>query len=209
MLYIILEIMLFGAILSLDLWSKHAAAAYLADKPFREAPLIDGFMDLKYSQNTGASWGIFRDHTLVLTIFTAVALAGVLIFLILRRKKDKKLLRLPLILILAGGAGNLVDRIMFGYVRDFLRYTFIDFPIFNVADAAITVGSIGLIVYLIVEFFREAKTLKKAKAGELQTSNPDEIIETIGSPQPERADAAKETKKSKDAERNGNGTKYG
>jgi signal peptidase II len=186
MLYAVFEILLVAALISLDLWSKQAAAAYLADKPFREAPLIPGFMDLKYSQNTGASWGILRGQTTTLAVLTAIALSALLIFLVLRWKKDKKLLRLPLLLIFAGGAGNLFDRFAFGYVRDFLRYTFIDFPIFNVADAAITVGSIGLVVYLIVEFIKEAITAKKAKTVANQSAQSEQIAGNQASELPEK-----------------------
>jgi signal peptidase II len=186
MLYAVFEILLVAALISLDLWSKQAAAAYLADKPFREAPLIPGFMDLKYSQNTGASWGIFRGQTTTLAVLTTIALFALFVFLLLRYKKDKKLLRLPLLLIFAGGLGNLVDRFAFGFVRDFLRYTFIDFPIFNVADAAITVGSIGLVVYLIVEFIKEAITAKKAKTVANQSAQSEQIAGNQASELPEK-----------------------
>lgn len=163
MLYFIVEILIVAIILGIDQGTKAAAVSYLKDKPFKQAEFWKGFLDLKYSENTGASWGLFRNQTLALIIFTMLALGLLLIFLVMRYKKDTKLLRIPLLFVFAGGLGNLIDRFMFGYVRDFLRFTFIDFPIFNLADSAICVGAGLLIVYLIVEFVKEGKKIKETK----------------------------------------------
>lgn len=160
MIYILIEILIVGAVIAIDLTTKSAAFSYLQDKPFRQSDFIKGFMDFKYTENTGAGWGIFQEKTIALTIFTAIALALLLALIILRAKKDRKLIRIPLLLIFAGGVGNLVDRIMFGYVRDFLRFTFINFPIFNLADTAITVGAILLVIALIVDMIEDGKKLK-------------------------------------------------
>lgn len=164
MIFIIIEILIVGAVIAIDLTTKAAAVNYLANKPFWQADFINGFMDLKYTENTGASWGIFQDKTLALTVFTGIALGLLLIFLIIRAKKDRKLMRIPLLLIFAGGVGNLVDRIAFGYVRDFLRFTFIEFPIFNLADSAVTIGAILLVIALIVDMIDDGKKLKAKMA---------------------------------------------
>lgn len=165
MLFFIIEILIVGGIIAIDLTTKWAATNFLMTQPFHQADLIKGFIDLKYTENTGASWGIFQDKTLVLTIFTGIALGILLIVLIVRAKRDRKLLRIPLLLIFAGGVGNLVDRICFGYVRDFLRFTFIDFPIFNLADSSITIGAALLILALIIEIINDGKKAKAELVG--------------------------------------------
>ena len=76
-------------------------------------------------------------------------------------RKDKPYIRVPLVMVAAGGIGNLVDRIAFGYVRDFFEVTFMDFAIFNVADSFITVGAIVLIIGLIV--MRATTTIDEKK----------------------------------------------
>ena len=165
MLFFIIEILIVGGIIAIDLTTKWAATNFLFAQPFHQADLIKGFIDLKYTENTGASWGIFQDKTLVLTIFTGIALGILLIVLIVRAKRDRKLLRIPLLLIFAGGVGNLIDRICFGYVRDFLRFTFIDFPIFNLADSSITIGAALLILALIIEIINDGKKAKAELVG--------------------------------------------
>jgi len=100
MLFFLIEILIVGGIIAIDLTTKWAATNYLFAQPFHQADLIKGFIDLKYTENTGASWGIFQDKTLVLTIFTGIALGILLIVLIVRAKRDRKLLRIPLLLIL-------------------------------------------------------------------------------------------------------------
>ncbi|MDD4839105.1 MAG: signal peptidase II [Clostridia bacterium] len=157
MIYFLIEILIVAAIISVDLGTKAAAVNFLQDKPFKQSNFIEGFIDLKYSENTGATWGIFKDKTLALIIFTAIALSILLVVLIVRAKKDKRMFRIPLLMIFAGGVGNLVDRIMLGYVRDFLHFTFIDFPIFNLADSAISFGAAFLVLFLIIEMINESK----------------------------------------------------
>ncbi|HPD03170.1 MAG TPA: signal peptidase II, partial [Clostridia bacterium] len=92
---------------------------------------------------------------------TAIAIAALLVYLVVARK-EKKYIRLPLVVILAGGIGNLVDRIKFGYVRDFFNFQFIDFAIFNVADTCITVGAVLLILSLAVAVVKDAQKKKAA-----------------------------------------------
>ena len=82
-------------------------------------------------------------------------------------KKESKLLRLGIVFFAAGGIGNLYDRIVFGYVRDFISTVFMDFPIFNVADSFITVGAALVIISLVISLIKEGK----AEKAEGQTEN--------------------------------------
>ena len=74
---------------------------------------------------------------------------------------ESKFLNICLVLIFAGGLGNLIDRIAYGYVIDFIEPLFIHFPVFNFADCCITVGAFMLIGYEIYEMIKEHK--KKAE----------------------------------------------
>jgi signal peptidase II len=110
--------------------------------------VIKGFLDLTYSENTGAGFGMFKDGTLGLTVITAIIIVAIFAYLLIAKRKDIWL-RISLVLIAGGGIGNLVDRIGLGYVRDFFEFTFMDFAIFNIADFFVTVGASMLIFYLI------------------------------------------------------------
>lgn len=101
------------------------------------------FLSIHLVQNTGAGFGLFKDHTPWLAIISlVVALAVIYYYPKLPKEKWPQLLWG---LFLGGVLGNLVDRILRGYVIDFIDVGF--WPTFNVADAAITIAVIGLIVY--------------------------------------------------------------
>lgn len=129
---------------------------------------VKGFLDLTYSENTGAGFGMFKDGTLALTIITAIIIVAIFAYLLIAKRKDMWL-RISLVLIAGGGIGNLVDRVGLGYVRDFFEFTFMDFAIFNIADFFVTVGAFMLIfylIYLIVADFAKGKG-KKEESGSL------------------------------------------
>ena len=123
--------------------------------------LIPGVLGLAYTENTGAAFSLFASSTAALTVVTGIALAGGLIALAVIKK-------MPLIysvcvpLIIAGGAGNQLDRLTRGYVIDYIRTLFIDFPIFNFADCLITCACFAVIFYLIYEIVRDSKKKKPA-----------------------------------------------
>ncbi len=156
-----LELLVLAFIVTLDLCMKEYLYNLLASTATGNMTLIDGFLDLTYSVNTGAGFGLFKDSTLTLTIVTAVVIAAVFVYLNVFHT-DSEWLRMALVVISAGGLGNLVDRIGLGYVRDFFEFTFFDFAIFNVADAFVTIGAVWLVIYLIVLLFKESATAKKS-----------------------------------------------
>lgn len=102
-------------------------------------PVIKGFFYLTLVHNRGAAFGILKNH-LPFFVFTSI----IAIILILRSLKDSpsRLYRLSLWLILSGAVGNLIDRMVFGYVIDFLDFRI--WPVFNIADSAITIGAVLL-----------------------------------------------------------------
>lgn len=103
-------------------------------------PVIKGIFNLTLVHNRGAAFGILKNQT-PLFIFSSV-LAIILIFLNLKNGKNKKSYNIFLSLILGGALGNLIDRLLFGYVIDFLDFRI--WPVFNIADSAITVGAVLL-----------------------------------------------------------------
>ena len=174
----LIEFVALGILIALDLVSKHYAVAFLENKT-GEVELIPGVLHLRYSQNTGAGFGMFSNGTVALTVITFIVIFGVLVYLIFAQKQSEWL-RASLLLICGGGIGNLVDRIGLKYVRDFIVYAFLkDFAICNVADAFVTVGAVMLVIVLIVMLVKEGrknqKEFEKAKAGQTPENAQDPL----------------------------------
>lgn len=113
-------------------------------------PLIPGFIELFYIHNDGAGWGILSGQQGFLITITFV-LIGYLIYESYQQRYQHWLVRLSIGLMIGGAVGNLIDRLRLGYVIDMFHFEFIPFPIFNVADIALTIGIIFAIVALIFE----------------------------------------------------------
>ena len=150
---IIKAAVLFLVLSAFDLFTKSVAVSAL--ERGKRIPLIPGVLEFYYIQNRGAAFGIFQDGTFILGLISAIALC-VLIFVYMRVPDEKKYLplRLVLIFIAAGAAGNLYDRITLQYVRDFIYFSLIDFPVFNVADIYVTC-SVFILAYLILFYYKE------------------------------------------------------
>lgn len=110
---------------------------------------IPHILRLEYVENTGMAWGLLKNSRIYFIIITLLLSALMLYFLIKCRKTAPTLVKFSLTLILSGAWGNLIDRIFLGYVRDFLAFEFIEFPIFNVADCCVTVGAVILVIALL------------------------------------------------------------
>ncbi len=106
---------------------------------------------ITHVRNDGAAWSILEGKTIFLTAIAAIAIVIVL-FLIASGRFKLKLEVVMLSFVIAGGLSNLIDRIRYKEVIDYIRTDFMDFPIFNFADICVVVGAIGFCVaYLIVE----------------------------------------------------------
>lgn len=130
-------------VLIIDQLSKVYAAEVLSSGAL---VLIPGVLELTYLKNTGAAWGIFQGARVPFILLTAVFLVLCMMFYIKKRNALTKLSKVILMLIVSGALGNLIDRVLLGYVRDMIYFSLIDFPVFNVADSAIVVGAILLIL---------------------------------------------------------------
>ena len=129
---------------------------------YESAPLIPGLVELLYVQNTGGGFSILREHTWLLTLLSAV-LVVIVALLVARRFITGRLGLVAATLVLAGGIGNLIDRVALGYVTDMFQTTFMDFAVFNVADSCLTIGVVLLVIYVL---FCYDKLHKKEAAGD-------------------------------------------
>ena len=109
--------------------------------------------------NRGAAWGMFADQRWVFITVSTVAIIGVIAYIYLKRPKDK-LLMASLALIIAGGIGNMIDRVFIGSVIDFITFDFMDFPIFNGADSFVCIGAAMFFIYMINSTVKEYKNEK-------------------------------------------------
>ena len=121
----------------------------------KEITVVPNFLNFIYTQNVGMAFGI--GSSMFATITNAIVIVSILIFLVLKRKKLEHITYYSLILILAGGIGNLIDRIFRGYVIDFIDINLFNFPNFNIADMSIVIGVI-IIFIMIINSIKEAKS---------------------------------------------------
>ena len=132
-------------VIALDLWTKHIALAHLVYH--QPVPFIDGFWDWTLTYNYGAAFSFLNDATGWQRWFfaaLAVVISTVMTVLLFRTRRSDWSQALPYALIIGGALGNLVDRVRYGYVVDFIDFQF--WPVFNVADACVVVGGILLVI---------------------------------------------------------------
>lgn len=125
--------------------------------------IIPGLFSLTYVENKGAAFGILSNARWIFILFTIAVIIFLIIFMF-RKNPESKLLNVALILIIGGGAGNLIDRIFYGYVVDYLSISFFP-PVCNFADYCVTVGAFILVIYLLFfsDYKRKDKELKDEK----------------------------------------------
>ncbi|HHT84062.1 MAG: signal peptidase II [Christensenellales bacterium] len=157
--YIVIELLLVGAVIAIDLITKEI----IYNKALEDGKIdiIKNVLSFTAVQNTGASFGIFKDRVTLLAIVSGISAAALMAFMIYTVKKRSLLFRSSLILIIGGAIGNLVDRAWLGYVRDFVYFELIDFAVFNLADSALTIGTILLIVFVLFFYKEEPKDKQK------------------------------------------------
>ena len=150
----------------LDRITKHLAALHLQDGAIQ--PFIPGVLDFRLVYNIGAAWGILQGAQTVFIIVASFTLVAMVIYLAVnRRHAAGEVIALGLI---AGGAiGNGIDRALGGQVVDFIHPLFINFPLFNLADSAITIGAILFILTLLIGY-------KKAKPAPQPDSHNDKDV---------------------------------
>ncbi|EPY2305787.1 signal peptidase II [Clostridium sporogenes] len=119
----------------------------------KDIVIIKNLFSLSYLENRGAAFGIFQNRLIFLSLITAIVILGVAYFIV-KYKPTSKLLKISLSLIISGAIGNLIDRIYYKFVVDFIMLHYKDayfFPTFNVADTLVVIGTILLAIYILKE----------------------------------------------------------
>lgn len=113
--------------------------------------IIKDFFELTYVENSGAAFGILQNRKLLFVVITVLVVGGILTYMYRNNKTMSLLERVSLLSIMAGAIGNFIDRIFRGYVIDFFSFQFGNyyFPVFNIADIAIVIGT-GLLIFIIL-----------------------------------------------------------
>ena len=148
---IALQSALIGLLIALDQALKQWAVRALSGGSVFS---LDGFMALRYVQNTGAAFSMLAGKTGVLVWGTGLVLIGCIVYLFLGKTKSA-LFNTALLLVIAGGAGNLIDRVRLGYVVDYIDPLFVNFAVFNFADCLITVGAALLLLWAVLGAVRD------------------------------------------------------
>lgn len=129
------------------------------------------FLNIYYCLNNGAAFSKFKGQTVLLIVVTSLIIL-VLLFLMITKKVKRPIHMAAVSLIIAGGIGNLIDRIFNdGLVVDFIDFKIINFPVFNVADICAVVGAGMLMVVVIVDEAREKKRKKAETAADSDDKN--------------------------------------
>lgn len=137
-----------AAVLAIDQITKYLVVRNM--EIGESIPIIGEFLQLTSHRNSGAAWGMFQGQMLFFYIVTLIVVA-LLLYIYKKEAEDNFLMQLSITLLLAGAVGNFIDRILFQEVVDFVDTLIFgyDFPIFNVADSALTVG----VILMLIEFF--------------------------------------------------------
>ena len=133
--------------LAIDQLSK-----YIASTSFMPSiTIIDDFFWLTYAKNTGMAWSMFSNATWLLTIISLIITIVLFWLYHTSYTSNESLMCLCQAFMISGAIGNLIDRVVLGYVRDFLAFNIFGyhFPVFNVADMCLTIGAIVWILYCI------------------------------------------------------------
>ncbi len=159
-------------LLVIDQYTKYLTVTHLEVSESKE--FINGFLRFTYVQNRGASFGMLQGRRTGFIILTCIVLP-IMIYYYLKisvimnvcseviKKWHFSMLNFGLMLMIIGSIGNFIDRVRLSYVIDFLDVEFIDFPVFNMADCYITVGTIVLLIIMIIMGEKELDYILKSR----------------------------------------------
>lgn len=169
--FIWIDLLIAAVLLSFDQYTKYLVTLHLKDRP--ALVLINGVLELQYFENTGIAFSLFQNRKSFILITGFLVLAVVLFFLFrVPRQKRFCAVHILMAMLIAGALGNIVDRIRFDYVVDFISFVLIHYPIFNVADCFIVVSAI-MLFFLFMFVYKEEELeflsfKKKAQAEQRQ-----------------------------------------
>lgn len=147
------------ACLVVDLVTKYVFDAKLADD--QEIVVIPYLFNFRLVHNLGAAWGMLAGKQVFLIGLSVIFLA-IFIFYYIKEQNKTWLLNVTFGFLIAGCLGNLYDRLFLGYVRDFIQFVFWEsFPVFNFADAFLTIGVVLFIIYIFIYLAKNNKKTQK------------------------------------------------
>lgn len=157
-LWIVLSAVLLAGI---DQFTKWLVLSYLqGHQPF---VIIPGVFEFNYQSNNGIAFGMFPQYQQAFIILTFIALVLLFIALMTGKLKQYKIVNISGTLIIAGGFGNLIDRVFRHEVTDFIYVKLINFPVFNLADCMVVIGAFILLVFFMF-FYKEDTNHKEIKS---------------------------------------------
>ena len=145
---LVTDFMLFVILVIADQLTKHLAVVRLKNQAAYN--LINGILEFNYLENRGAAFGVLQNQKYFF-VFVALIFIGVIVFVLIKVPTQKKYysLNILLVMIAAGAVGNMIDRVRYEYVVDFIYLVCIQFPIFNVADIYVTTATVILVFQIL------------------------------------------------------------
>ena len=160
----LLEYGIFSAIIlvgiALDQLTKWLAVKFLM--PITTQPIIKGVLHLTYVENRGAAFGMLAEHRWVFILLSSVTIL-VMVGALCSGHLPNMLYKVAVSMVVSGGIGNMIDRLMLGYVVDFIDFRLINFAVFNAADSFVCVGAGLLALWMILDTVKEYKAEKAKK----------------------------------------------
>ena len=145
---LVTDFMLFVILVIADQLTKHLAVVRLKNQAAYN--LINGILEFNYLENRGAAFGVLQNQKYFF-VFVALIFIGVIVFVLIKVPTQKKYysLNILLVMIAAGAVVNMIDRVRYDYVVDFIYLVCIQFPIFNVADIYVTTATVILVFQIL------------------------------------------------------------
>lgn len=145
---LVTDFMLFVILVIADQLTKHLAVVRIKNQAAYN--LINGILEFNYLENRGAAFGVLQNQKYFF-VFVALIFIGVIVFVLIKVPTQKKYysLNILLVMIAAGAVGNMIDRVRYDYVVDFIYLVCIQFPIFNVADIYVTTATVILVFQIL------------------------------------------------------------
>ena len=145
---LVTDFMLLVILVTADQLTKHLAVVRLKNQAAYN--LINGILEFNYLENRGAAFGVLQNQKYFF-VFVALIFIGVIVFVLIKVPTQKKYysLNILLVMIAAGAVGNMIDRVRYDYVVDFIYLVCIQFPIFNVADIYVTTATVILVFQIL------------------------------------------------------------
>ena len=157
----VILIAVIAAVIGLDQLTKWLTVVNLEE--YESFPVWQDVFHFTYVKNTGMAFGMLKDHRWVFMVFSTIAIVALIVYLF-RFRPESRWMQVSMAMIIGGGIGNMIDRILLGYVVDFIDFTLINFAVFNIADSFVCVGAGIMILCLVLDLIKEIKQEKAQKA---------------------------------------------